>query len=90
MSNITLILTIIGMGVITFAIRVSFFLLPEGVQLPERLLRALRYVPAAVPRPSSPRSYCCPVARSICRWAMSGCWPAWWPFSSPGARATSC
>ena len=41
-------LIIIGMGVITYAIRVSLFLLPEGAQLPERLLRALRYVPAAV------------------------------------------
>ena len=48
MSNTALILTIIGMGVITYAIRVSLFLLPEGAQLPERLLRALRYVPAAV------------------------------------------
>ena len=36
------------MGVITYAIRVSLFLLPEGAHLPDRLLRALRYVPAAV------------------------------------------
>lgn len=48
MSDVALILTIIGMGAITYAIRVSLFLLPEGAQLPERLLRALRYVPAAV------------------------------------------
>jgi len=47
-SDAALVLTIIGMGVITYAIRVSLFLLPEGAQLPERLLRALRYVPAAV------------------------------------------
>jgi len=47
-SDVALVLTIVGMGVITYAIRVSLFLLPEGAQLPERLLRALRYVPAAV------------------------------------------
>lgn len=48
MSGLPLALTIVGMGVITYAIRVSLFLLPEGAQLPEGLLRALRYVPAAV------------------------------------------
>lgn len=48
MSGLTLVLTILGMGLITFAIRVSLFLLPESAQLPEGLLRALRYVPAAV------------------------------------------
>jgi len=47
-SDAALVLTIIGMGVITYAIRVSLFLLPEGAHLPDRLLRALRYVPAAV------------------------------------------
>ncbi|MCW5847904.1 MAG: AzlD domain-containing protein [Anaerolineae bacterium] len=36
------------MGVITYAIRLSLFLLPERVMLPPWLLRALRYVPAAV------------------------------------------
>ena len=48
MSTATLALTILGMGLITFGIRVSLFLLPENAQLPEGLLRALRYVPAAV------------------------------------------
>ena len=48
MSNTTLALTILGMGLITFTIRVALFLLPAGAQLPEWLLRALRYVPAAV------------------------------------------
>lgn len=48
MSTLALVLTIAGMGVITYAIRVSLFLLPAGAQLPVRLLRALRYVPAAV------------------------------------------
>lgn len=48
MSNTTLALTILGMGAITYLIRLSFFLLPAGVTLPPWLLRALRYVPAAV------------------------------------------
>lgn len=48
MSSATLALTILGMGLITFTIRVALFLLPAGAQLPEWLLRALRYVPAAV------------------------------------------
>lgn len=41
-------LAILGMGAITYAIRVSLFLLPERVNLPPWLMRALRYVPAAV------------------------------------------
>ena len=48
MSHATLAWIILGMGLITFAIRVALFLLPAGAQLPEWLLRALRYVPAAV------------------------------------------
>lgn len=43
-----MLLTIAGMGLITYAIRLSLFLLPERVILPPWLLRALRYVPAAV------------------------------------------
>jgi branched-subunit amino acid transport protein len=41
-------MTIVGMGLITYAIRVSLFLLPERITLPPRLLQALRFVPAAV------------------------------------------
>lgn len=41
-------LIILGMMVATFGQRASFLLLPERVQLPELLKRALRYVPAAV------------------------------------------
>ena len=48
MSNGMLVLAILGMGVITYAIRLSTFVLPEQVALPAWLLRALRYVPAAV------------------------------------------
>lgn len=48
MNQIAMALTILGMGLITFAIRFSLFLLPERVLLPPWLLRALRYVPAAV------------------------------------------
>ena len=48
MSQQLLALTILGMGIITYGIRVSFFLLPTGVTLPAWFRRALRYVPAAV------------------------------------------
>jgi len=41
-------LIILGMAVLTFYQRASFLLLPERVQLPPLLVRALRYVPAAV------------------------------------------
>ena len=48
MNNLAMALTILGMGLVTYAIRLSLFLLPERVILPPWLLRALRYVPAAV------------------------------------------
>jgi len=48
MSPVMLALTILGMGLITYAIRLVLFLLPERLALPPWLLRALRYVPAAV------------------------------------------
>ena len=41
-------LSMIGMGLLTLALRSSFLLLPERIQLPPLLRRALRYVPAAV------------------------------------------
>jgi branched-subunit amino acid transport protein len=41
-------LTIVGMGLITYGIRLSMFLLADRFPLPPGLLRALRYVPAAV------------------------------------------
>ena len=40
--------TLIGMALVTFALRAAFLLLPPGVELPMLLRRALRYVPAAV------------------------------------------
>lgn len=48
MNTALMALTILGMGLITYAIRLSLFLLPERVTLAPWLLRALRYVPAAV------------------------------------------
>ena len=48
MNMLAMGLAILGMGVITYAIRLSLFLLPESVTLPPWLLRSLRYVPAAV------------------------------------------
>ena len=41
-------LIVLGMSAVSFGQRASFLLLPERVQLPELLKRALRYVPAAV------------------------------------------
>ena len=41
-------LILLSMALLTFYQRASFLLLPERVQLPPLLVRALRYVPAAV------------------------------------------
>lgn len=41
-------LTLLGMTLVTLALRASFLLLPPGIETPPLLKRALRYVPAAV------------------------------------------
>ncbi len=41
-------LTVIGMALVTYALRASFMVLPPHVETPPLLRRALRYVPAAV------------------------------------------
>ena len=41
-------LAMLGMGIVTLALRASFLLLPERVQLPAWMRQALRFVPAAV------------------------------------------
>ena len=41
-------LTVIGMALVTYALRASFLLLPPHVETPPLLRRALRYVAAAV------------------------------------------
>jgi branched-subunit amino acid transport protein len=41
-------LTLVGMGAVTFAIRMSFILLPADAKVPELLKRSLIYVAAAV------------------------------------------
>lgn len=43
-----LLLIIIGMGVITYAIRLSMIVMSGQIQLGDHLQRALRYVPPAV------------------------------------------
>lgn len=48
MSSGAIWLAMLGMGLVTLALRSSFLVLPEKVQLPPLLRRALRYVPAAV------------------------------------------
>ena len=48
MSEITLWLTIIGMGIITYALRISMILLLGRIEIPLIVRRALRFVPPAV------------------------------------------
>ena len=48
MNHTTMFLTILGMGVITYLLRVIPFLLAGRHTLPPTLIKALRYVPAAV------------------------------------------
>jgi branched-subunit amino acid transport protein len=48
MSRSEIWLTLLGMGLITYAIRASFLLFSEHFTLSRRLERALKYVPAAV------------------------------------------
>ena len=40
--------TLIGIALVTYALRASFLVLPPGVETPALVRRALRYVPAAV------------------------------------------
>ena len=44
----TLWLTMLGMGMVTYAIRLSFILLLGRVEIPARIRQALRFVPPAV------------------------------------------
>ncbi len=48
MSTLTLWLTILGAGIVTFALRLSFIVLLGRVEMPAYLVKALRFVPAAV------------------------------------------
>jgi branched-subunit amino acid transport protein len=48
MSTTTLWFTILGAGVVTFALRLSFIVLLGRIEIPPFLERALRFVPAAV------------------------------------------
>jgi branched-subunit amino acid transport protein len=41
-------LTILGMGVVTYAIRLSLILMLERISVPARMRQALRFVPIAV------------------------------------------
>jgi branched-subunit amino acid transport protein len=48
MTQSTIWLALAGMALVTYLLRASFLLLPESVDTPPLLRRALRYVPAAV------------------------------------------
>jgi branched-subunit amino acid transport protein len=42
------VLAILGMGAVTYVLRLSFLMLPERLQLPAAAQAALRYVPVAL------------------------------------------
>lgn len=44
----TLWLIMLGIGILTYGVRLSFILLMERIEIPNILLRALRFVPVAV------------------------------------------
>lgn len=46
MTDLTAIVVIVGLGLITLVTRASFFLLPARIELPAPIERALRYAPA--------------------------------------------
>ncbi len=48
MSLATVWIAMLAMGLLTVTLRCSFLVLPDSVQLPTLLRRALRFVPAAV------------------------------------------
>lgn len=48
MSTWQIWLTVIGMGVVTLAVRMSFILLPPDARVPELVRRSLVYIAAAV------------------------------------------
>lgn len=48
MTTAAAFVTILGMGAITYSLRVAMFILPKRYVLPPFLADALRYVPAAV------------------------------------------
>jgi branched-subunit amino acid transport protein len=74
----TLWLTLLGMALVTFALRAAFLLLPPGVELPPLFKRALRYVPAAALTALWGRPRCwrrmnnCPPALSQSLWRGAG------------------
>lgn len=48
MSTTAIWIAMLGMGMLTFGLRSCFLILPDRIELPSLLRRALRYVPAAV------------------------------------------
>ena len=48
MKGLGILLTVIGAGIAAFAVRLSFLVISDRVELPETLRRSLRFVPAAV------------------------------------------
>ncbi len=48
MKGLGILLTVVGAGIAAFAVRLSFIVISDRVELPQTLRRALRFVPAAV------------------------------------------
>ena len=64
----------LGMGAITYGIRLSFILLWGKFTLPPALQRSLRFVPPRCSRPSSSLRSCGTAARGTCRRLTRGRW----------------
>ena len=74
MSSTSLWLTMLGMGTITYAIRLSFILLWGRITLPPALQRSLRFVPPAVFSAIIFPEICVTAARGTYRRSTRGCW----------------
>ena len=72
-------LLLIGMGLVTYAIRLSLIVLIGRVDVPPLVQKALRFVPPAVLSAIIFPELLRPVARLICLLEMCGCWPECWP-----------
>ena len=80
----------LGIGAITYGIRLSFILLWGKITLPPALQRSLRFVPPAVLSAIIFPEILRHGGAWTCRRSTRGCWPALSRRWSPGARATRC
>ena len=81
---------IIGMGVITYAIRLVPIWLLERASISDGWRQALRFVPAAVLSAIILPELLMPGGVLDLSLGMRDCWQACWPLLWPGAPATFC